>query len=107
MQPRIHARYFDAFNFYFAKPINEILANVALPHVIYFKYSLYLAEENEYLKRYYRLEEVAPRLKILTDFYHTQYRATFASLLGTDCNRIMAKRVSRHTKLFYARNAPA
>lgn len=29
--------YFEKFNFYFAKPINEILANLDIPHVIFFK----------------------------------------------------------------------
>lgn len=30
----MHTRYFDTFNFYFAKPINEILNRQRLPHVV-------------------------------------------------------------------------
>ena len=33
----IHIRYYDVFNFYFAKSINEILVNYSIPHVVYFK----------------------------------------------------------------------
>lgn len=47
-------RYFEAFNFYFAKPISEILANVSADHVILFKDFLFYNDDNDYLKRYYR-----------------------------------------------------
>jgi len=45
-------KYFEAFNFYFAKPINEILSNSPLvQHIILFKDYLVYDDENEYLKR--------------------------------------------------------
>ena len=35
---KLHQTYFEAFNFYFAKPINEMLANVpSIPNLIRFK----------------------------------------------------------------------
>jgi hypothetical protein len=55
-------KYFETFNFYFAKPINEILANVVISHVIFFKDLLFMLDENEYLKRFYRYEEIKPRM---------------------------------------------
>ena len=58
-------KYFTQFNFYFAKPINEILANVNLPHVILFKDQLYDDADNGYLKRIYSLEEIPQRLNLL------------------------------------------
>jgi hypothetical protein len=49
----IYNKYFEAFNFYFAKPINEILANVPnIDHIVAFKDYLVYDEEGEYLKRY-------------------------------------------------------
>ena len=45
--------YKDEFNFYFAKPINEILANVNVNHVILFKDYLFFDDINEYMKRPY------------------------------------------------------
>jgi len=34
MYDSIYQKYYFAFNFYFAKPINEIIANVKVDHVI-------------------------------------------------------------------------
>ena len=50
-------KYFEAFHFYFAKYVNEILANVEVPNVILYKDICYFDPENEYLKRLYRIEE--------------------------------------------------
>lgn len=69
IQKQLHEQYFEAFNFYFAKGINEILANLSLPHVILFKDYLFYDDDSEYLKRYYKVPEVPPRLNLLTDFY--------------------------------------
>ena len=33
----MYKKYFEKFNFYFAKPINEILANIDISHVILYK----------------------------------------------------------------------
>lgn len=66
------SRYFETFNFYFAKPITEILANVPIDHVILFKDLLFFNDDNEYLKRAYSTEEMPARLKILSDFYASQ-----------------------------------
>jgi len=62
ISPLSFIRYFDMFNFYFAKPINEILANVSTDHVILFKDLLFYNDDNEYLKRYYKFDEIAPRM---------------------------------------------
>lgn len=64
-------RYFESFNFYFAKPITEILANIPVDHVILFKDLLYLHDENEYMKRFYAKEEVDSRLRLLSDIYES------------------------------------
>ena len=49
----INNNYFEAFNFYFCKPINEILANINTNNTILYKDSIYHDSENDYLKRYY------------------------------------------------------
>ena len=50
----IFDKYFEAFNFYFAKPINELLSNIpATQHVIFFKDYTIWDDQNEYLKRYF------------------------------------------------------
>ena len=50
----IHKKYFEKFNFYFAKPINEILNFSRANHVTLFKDYLYYDDDNEFLKRYYK-----------------------------------------------------
>lgn len=67
----LHNRWYDTFNFYFSKPINEILAGVSLPHVVAYKDYLYYDDETEYLKRYYKRNEVKPRMENIADFYFT------------------------------------
>ena len=47
------SKYFEHFNFYFSKPINEILVNVASSEVTLFKDFQYYDNINEYLKRPY------------------------------------------------------
>ena len=46
-------KYYTRFNFYFAKPVHEILTNVKNSYVIKFLDDLFYDDDNEYLKRYY------------------------------------------------------
>jgi len=69
VQEHLHALHFERFNFYFAKGINEILANLTISHVILFKDYLFLDDDSEYLKRSYTYVEYVPRFKLLSDFY--------------------------------------
>lgn len=62
-------KYFEAFHFYFAKYVNEILANVEVPNVILFKDIAYFDPENEYIKRFYQGKEFAGKMKGLLNFY--------------------------------------
>jgi hypothetical protein len=43
----------EKFNFYFAKPISEILSKCQLPHVVQYKEIVAWNSEKEYLKKYY------------------------------------------------------
>ena len=102
----LERKYFEAFNFYFAKPVNEILANVASAHVILFKdYLFYDDESNEYLKRSYKGEEIKPRVKALTDFYQNSYKPTRPNLCVIESNKIINKRNQKINKLFLNKNS--
>ena len=101
----LERKYFEAFNFYFAKPVNEILANVSSAHVILFKdYMFYDDENNEYLKRYYKSDEIKPRVKALTEFYQNSYKPTRPNLCIIESNKIINKRNQKLNKLFKNRN---
>ncbi|CAD8180697.1 unnamed protein product [Paramecium octaurelia] len=104
IQEKLQIKYFEAFNFYFAKPINEILSQIAnTPHVIYYKDYVILDEQQEYMKRYYKKEEVKPRLDILIDFYVTNYKEAHPYLLVVESHALMAKRNKKIDKLYYQR----
>ena len=45
--------YYDKFNFYFAKPINEILAKCSVGHCILLEDWKIFDEQKEHLKRFY------------------------------------------------------
>lgn len=97
---KLHEKYFEAFNFYFAKGINEILANLPISHVILFKDYLFLDDDSEYLKREYLPTELTPRLKLLADFYAGQYKPTNPNLCVISAAKTISKRNYKHAKLF-------
>ena len=59
----IRAKYFESFNFYFSKPLNEILVNVMTSHAILYKDCIFYDEINEFMKRPYGPEESVPRIQ--------------------------------------------
>ncbi|CAD8156808.1 unnamed protein product [Paramecium pentaurelia] len=99
IQKEIHEKYFDQFNFYFAKPITEILANVPVDHVILFKDQLYLHDENEYMKRFYQREEQDPRLNLLCNFYFEQHKIIQPNLCKVNAHKFMERRQNKLLKL--------
>ncbi|KAL4509162.1 hypothetical protein ABPG72_018093 [Tetrahymena utriculariae] len=100
VQEQLHEKYYELFNFYFAKGINEILANVNTSHVILFKDYLYMDDSSEYLKRYYQHHEYFPRFSLLADFYTHQYKETRPNLCIISQARIINKRNYKQAKLF-------
>ncbi|KAL4480088.1 hypothetical protein ABPG74_020604 [Tetrahymena malaccensis] len=100
VQEQLHEKYYELFNFYFAKGINEILANVNTSHVILFKDYLYMDDSSEYLKRYYQYHEYFPRFSLLADFYTHQYKETRPNLCIISQARIINKRNYKQAKLF-------
>ena len=84
-------KYFEAFHFYFAKYVNEILASVEVPNVILYKDICYFDPENEYLKRVYRLDEFVGKMKGLLNFY-LGYKEVKPNLSVVDSAEIIIKR---------------
>lgn len=57
-------KYDTHFNFFFAKPISEIVFNQTSNATLNFKDIIVVAENNEYLKRIYRVRNAAGRNEI-------------------------------------------
>ena len=93
-------KYFEAFNFYFSKHINELIADIALPHVILYKDYLYFDDDDEFLKRYYTFQEACPRIDSLSKFYFEAEGNIYKpNLVVHDQHKIMLKRYDRHQNL--------
>ena len=100
----LHNKYYDTFNFYFSKPINEIFANVNVPHVIAYKDYLYYDDETEYFKRFYRRNEVGPRMQNITNFYTAVTDGNIrASFPLHDQNIILQRRNEKMNKLLLSK----
>lgn len=93
-------KYFDTFNFYFAKPINEIFAEVSTPDTILFKDLQRYDDDREFLKRYYSREEYPAKYATLSEFYHSHNVSARPNLSIHDQNKIILKRNLRLHKLF-------
>ncbi|CAK86519.1 unnamed protein product (macronuclear) [Paramecium tetraurelia] len=86
-------RYYNAFHFYFAKPISEILGNLQIDHVILFKDLLYFNDDNEYLTKCYdQLEQKQIMRKL-------QFKIPIPNLLIVTAHQILQKRNNKLQKL--------
>ncbi len=96
----MYNKYFEAFNFYFSKHINEIIADVDLPHVIMYKDYQYYDKDAEFLKRFYFKEESLPRIFSLTSFYGSIPEGKpNPNLILHDQNSLIVKRNNKHKNL--------
>ena len=99
----IWEKYFEAFNFYFAKPINEILLGVVTPQTILFKDFQYYDEEKECLKRYYITAEFKGKLEALSEHYSQESERPKPNLSVHDQNKIILKRNLLLHKLYVSK----
>lgn len=97
----LHAKYENAFTFYFSKPINELLSNAPIPHVAHFKEYLFIDDCNEYLKRYYHHNEQSDRIDQLSEFYTTSLPNPQPTHYSLDFAVLMIKRSQTHANFFY------
>lgn len=65
MREGIVRKYDNAFNFFFAKPVSEIIFNQTYAAAtLSYKDTVVLSESNEYLKRVYHIRNAANRNEI-------------------------------------------
>lgn len=96
-------KYFHTFNFYFSKPITEIIADVELPHVSLFKDYLYYDDEREFLRRSYTTSEFQERHKLLCSLYNNLDFMTRPNLAVHSQNNIILKRNLKLQKMFFTK----
>lgn len=93
-------KYFDSFNFYFAKPVNEILAEVSTPQTILYKDLLYYDDDREFLRRFYTREEYPGKYSVLNEYYTSENIVPKPNLSIHDQNKIILKRNLRLHRLY-------
>lgn len=97
----LYRKYYEAFNFYFAKSINQILADITISHVILYKDYLFYDDTHDYLKRYYPQEDIAPRLRLLGKFYAEEAKRIEPNMIITSSYSILQKRATRYQKMHH------
>jgi len=65
----VYLKHYNAFNFYFAKPINEIIANIKVDHVIQYQDNLYYDNTIELLQQFYNFQEIPEKLAEIISIY--------------------------------------
>lgn len=91
--------YFDDFNFYFSKPINELISNSRTPHAILFRdYQFYDLEETS-MRRWYTEEESYIRLQNYTAFFAEIDKKYYPTTCISEQRKIMNKRLYKIHKL--------
>ncbi|CAD8213512.1 unnamed protein product [Paramecium octaurelia] len=94
MNFKLYKKYRHSQNYYYIREINEILSDASTRHVIHFKDWLTIDEEDEYLKRYYKLEEYPQKIALLTEYYkfHADIARIFEEPVCTVLNRYYDKK---------------
>lgn len=95
----IYEKYFETFNFYFAKPVNELLTGSRTSHVILFKDYIYYDNTQEIMRRYYKTDESGVRQYNYTEFYSELEDVYQPNQCIIDQRKVLNKRISRFHKL--------
>ena len=69
MKKALYTKYSSSQNYYYTKDINDVMSDARTPAVIKFKDFSTLDEEDEFLKRYYKLNEYDYKIGLLVEYY--------------------------------------
>ena len=99
IQANLEHHYFEAFNFYFAKPINEILSNSRTPLAILVKDYSFYDNQHESMRRWYTIPESVLRLNNYAEFFEEIKKQYYPFVSSNEIMKIMNKRLYRIHKL--------
>ncbi|CAD8208795.1 unnamed protein product [Paramecium pentaurelia] len=103
MNFNLYKKYQHSQNYYYIREINEILSDASTKHVIHFKDWLTIDEEDEYLKRFYKLEEYPQKIVLLTEYY--KFHADIARIFQEPVCTVLNKYYDKKRKYDYFRIA--
>lgn len=94
-------KYYETFQFYFSKPITEIIADSELPHVLLYKDYLYYDDEREFLRGFYKVSEFQEKHKLLCSLIDNLDFTVRPNLAVHKQNNIILKRNLKLQKLYF------
>ncbi|CAD8112176.1 unnamed protein product [Paramecium primaurelia] len=103
MNLNLYKKYQHSQNYYYIREINEILSDASTKHVIHFKDWLTMDEEDEYFKRFYKIEEYPQKIALLTEYY--KFHADIARIFQEPVCTVLNKYYDKKRKYDYFRIA--
>ncbi|CAD8162051.1 unnamed protein product [Paramecium octaurelia] len=103
MNLNLYKKYQHSQNYYYIREINEILSDASTKHVIHFKDWLTMDEEDEYFKRFYKMEEYPQKIALLTEYY--KFHADIARIFQEPVCTVLNKYYDKKRKYDYFRIA--
>ncbi|CAD8126310.1 unnamed protein product [Paramecium sonneborni] len=103
MNFNLYKKYQHSQNYYYIREINEILGDASTKQVINFKDWLTIDEEDEYLKRFYNIEEYPQKIVLLTEYY--KFHADIARIFEEPICSVLNKYYDKKRKYDYFRIA--
>ncbi|KAM3131147.1 hypothetical protein pb186bvf_016727 [Paramecium bursaria] len=90
----IYHKFCQSQNYYYTRDINEIMAESTTKAVIRFKDWITMDDDEEYLKRFYKLDEYPQKIQLLTEYYkfHTDITRIFMEPIATILNKYYDKK---------------
>lgn len=96
---RFYHKYSASQDYYFSNHVNCILSDAATPPVIRFQDIATTLDEDEYLKRFYRLEEYPNKIGLLSEYY--KFHRDIARIFTQPVSHILNKYHDAKRKLDY------
>jgi len=93
VQQSLENKYFESFNFYFAKPINEIVSGSKTSHAILFRDYNFYDNRHESMRRWYTTPESVLRLNNYADFFEEIKKQYYAYITSKEAMSTLSNRL--------------
>ncbi|CAD8110460.1 unnamed protein product [Paramecium primaurelia] len=103
MNYKLYEKYQHSQNYYYLRDINEILNDASTKIVIHFKDQITIDEDEEYLKRFYKIKEFFQKIGLLTEYY--KFHVDIARIFQEPICSILNKYYDKKRKYDYFRIA--
>lgn len=96
---RFYHKYSASQDYYFSNHVNCILSEASVSPVVRYQDILTMLDEDEYLKRYYRVEEYSGKIQLLAEYY--KFHRDIARVFTQPISHMLNKYHDARRKLDY------